>query len=153
MFRIDTPLQSIQLPVGMHTTTQPALTWNNIAAQKIFRQLRLTLLTLKQAADMLQDEGLDTAEQQTIRYKLQPRLRRAQDSLQDLRRLPISQHPDTVELVQCMTFLILAVDMHLNGYLAINQNDESFEMFQRNIMRALHSLTDLRNHWDELVRS
>ena len=146
MFRTDTPLLATQRPVELSVAVQSHRTWNNIAAQKIFRQLRLTLLTLKHTAEILSTEILDLNEQQTIRYKLQPRLRRANDSLQDLRQLPVSQHADTVELVQCMTVLILAVDMHLNGYLSINQNNESLEMFHRNIDRALNSLNDLRTY-------
>lgn len=153
MFRTDTHLLATHRPVDLPVAIQSHKTWNNIAAQKMFRQLRLTLLTLKYTADILGTENSDPNEQQTIRYKLQPRLRRANDSLQDLRQLPIAQHSDAVELVQCMTVLILAVDMHVNGYLAINQNNESLDMFHRNIDRALSSLSDLRTYWDTLVRA
>ena len=152
MFRADIQIQTNQRPFDKAVGAQSHNTWNNIVAQKIFRQLRLTLLTLKQTEDILSNENLDIAEQKTIRYKLQPRLRRANESLQDLRKLPISQHPDTVELVQCLTVLILAVDMHINGYLPINQNNESLEMFNRNIDRALLSLNDLRTYWNDLIR-
>jgi hypothetical protein len=83
---------------------------------------------------------------QAVRVWLQPSARQAETALHKLREYRLIHIPATTELIQCLTVLVLAADMLIQGQLSGSGARETYELLRRNADRAMKSLQVLREH-------
>ncbi|HWQ14766.1 MAG TPA: hypothetical protein VNL77_18350, partial [Roseiflexaceae bacterium] len=72
--------------------------------------------------------------------------RQAEAALHRLRAYRLIHIPATTDLIQCLTVLVLAADMLIQGQLTDNGTRETYELLRRNADRAMKSLSALREH-------
>jgi hypothetical protein len=121
------------------TATSPSL-------HAVLHQLTQSLTVLSNAAELVHDERALTLGAQPLRVWLQPNARQAEASLHRLREFRLAQIPATTDLIQCLTVLVLAADMLIQGHLSDTGTAETYDLLRRNADRAMKSLHLLREH-------
>ncbi|HMO56270.1 MAG TPA: hypothetical protein PKA05_11195 [Roseiflexaceae bacterium] len=115
-------------------------------AGSILQQLAVSLDVLGRAAEYCrapQQSGQTLVQLQSL---LTPHARQAEAALRRLRELRLTSDPAATELIQCLTVLVLAADMIVQGQLVGIQARETCDLLERNASRALASLRELRIH-------
>ncbi|MGQ9826926.1 MAG: hypothetical protein ACUVSW_03590 [Roseiflexus sp.] len=130
-----TPAARIDPRTNLHTRT---------SLQTIMRQLNKSLTVLASAADMLIQGRRGGAVSQSLLIWLQPNARQAEDALRRLREYQLTGSPAATELIQCLTVLVLAADMIVQGQLRDDTSPETYKLLRRNADRALKSLEELK---------
>ncbi|ABU56967.1 hypothetical protein [Roseiflexus castenholzii] len=140
---------SPSLPVVL-TQSQAALSdmhkgvQRRAALQAIMRQLSKSLTVLASAADMIVQGRTDGIASQSFLFWLQPNARQAEDALHRLREYRLTGSPAATELIQCLTVLVLAADMIVQGQLRGDASLETYDLLHRNADRAIKSLEELK---------
>jgi hypothetical protein len=114
------------------------------ALQAIMRQLSKSLTVLAGAADMMVQGRTDGVASQSFLIWLQPNARQAEEALRRLREYRLTGSPAATDLIQCLTVLVLAADMIVQGQLRGDAPVETYDLLRRNADRALKSLEDLK---------
>jgi len=114
--------------------------------QAVLHQLTQSLTVLSSAAELVLAGRTSGVAAQPLRVWLQPNARQAEASLHRLREFRLAQIPATTELIQCLTVLVLAADMLIQGHLSDAGATETYELLRRNADRAMKSLQVLREH-------
>lgn len=114
------------------------------ALQAIMRQLSKSLTVLASAVDMIVQGRTDSAAFQSFLIWLQPNARQAEEALHRLREYRLTGSPAATELIQCLTVLVLAADMLVQGQLRGDASFETYDLLRRNADRAIKSLEDLK---------
>lgn len=114
------------------------------ALQAIMRQLSKSLTVLASAADMIVQGRTEGAASQSFLIWLQPNARQAEEALHRLREYRLTGSPAATELIQCLTVLVLAADMIVQGQLRGDASVETYDLLRRNADRALKSLEELK---------
>jgi hypothetical protein len=114
------------------------------ALQAIMRQLNKSLTVLASAADMLTQGRRGGAVSQSLLIWLQPNARQAEEALRRLREYQLTGSSAATELIQCLTVLVLAADMIVQGQLRDDTSLETYELLRRNADRALKSMEELK---------
>lgn len=112
--------------------------------QATMRQLSKSLIVLASAADMIVQARTDGAASQSFLIWLQPNARQAEEALHRLREYRLTGSPAATELIQCLTVLVLAADMIVQGQLRGDASIETYDLLRRNADRALKSLEELK---------
>lgn len=110
----------------------------------VFQQLTQALTVLSSTAEMLAEGRSYVPAVQTLRMWLHPNARQAEDAMHRLRKLRLAKTPAATELSQCLTVLVLAADMLINGQLTGSGAQETYDLLRRNADRAIKSLGELR---------
>ncbi len=116
----------------------------NSTLRVVFQQLTQALTVLSSTAEMLSDGKTYVPAVQTLRMWLHPNARQAEDAMHRLRKLRLAKTPAATELSQCLTVLVLAADMLMNGQLTGSGTQETYDLLRRNADRAIKSLGELR---------
>lgn len=132
-----------------HQAEQP----DDNAVQAIFRQLNQSLTVLSSAAELVLEGRASGTASQRIRIWLQPNARQAEEALHRLRDMHLAQAPAATDLIQCLTVLVLAADMIVQGHLSGDHTSESYSLLRRNAERAMKSLHELRSQLSANTRS
>lgn len=131
-----------------HAQAAPADLRTNLhmrtALQAIMRQLNKSLTILASTADMLAKGHRDGTVSQSLLIWLQPNARQAEEALRRLREYQLTRSPAATELIQCLTVLVLAADMIVQGQLRDDTSLETYELLRRNADRALKNLEELK---------
>jgi hypothetical protein len=114
------------------------------ALTTILQQLQQSLTVLSSAAELVLEGKSATPAAQPLRVWLQPNARQAEAALHRLREFRILHLPAATELIQCLTVLVLAADMLIQGHLKDGGMVENYQLLRRNAERAMRSLNDLR---------
>jgi nucleoid-associated protein YejK len=107
-------------------------------------QLAQSLDVLGRAADLFREQSNSEQAIRQMRQILQPHARQAEAALRRLRELRLANAPAATELIQCLTVLVLAADMIVQGHLSHTYAIETCELIERNAERALAGLNALR---------
>jgi hypothetical protein len=126
--------QPAEQPGDTTSSTLPAL----------FHQLSQALTVLSSTAELLSDGRSHAPPVQTLRMWLQPNARQAEDAMHRLRNMRLAKTSAATELSQCLTVLVLAADMLINGQLTGSGAQETYDLLRRNADRAMKSLVELR---------
>jgi len=114
------------------------------ALQAIMRQLTKSLTVLASAADMMVQGRAGSTVSQSFLIWLQPNARQAEEALHRLREYRLTASPAATDLIQCLTVLVLAADMIVQGQLRGDASVETYDLLRRNADRALKSLEELK---------
>lgn len=136
------PVAAVQAGAGSTTAGAPA----GSSLHNIFHQLTQALTVLSSAAELVLEGKADEPAAQPLRVWLQPNARQAEAALHRLREHRLAHIPATTDLIQCLTVLVLAADMLIQGQLAGTGTREIYELLRRNADRAAKSLQTLREH-------
>ncbi len=112
--------------------------------QATVRQLSKSLTVLASAADIMVQGRTDSMASQSFLIWLQPNARQAEDALHRLREYRLTGSPAATELIQCLTVLVLAADMIVQGQLRGDASVETYDLLRRNADRAIKSLEELK---------
>jgi hypothetical protein len=112
--------------------------------QAVFYRLTQSLAVLNSAAELLTESDTPKPNLQTLRTWLQPNARQAEMAMHQLRSLRLTKTAAATELSQCLTVLVLAADMLINGQLSGDDMQETYDLLRRNSDRAMKSLVELR---------
>lgn len=110
----------------------------------LFRQLTQSLTVLSSAAELVVERRAGGPSAQRIRVWLQPNARQAEEALHRLREMHLAHTPAATDLIQCLTVLVLAADMIVQGHLPEDHASESYDLLRRNADRAMKRLHELR---------
>lgn len=135
-----TPNGAPAAPLDMHKSIH-----RRAALQAIMRQLSKSLTVLASAADIIMQGRTDGAAPQSFLIWLQPNARQAEAALHRLREYRLTGSPAATELIQCLTVLVLAADMIVQGQLRGDASVETYDLLRRNADRAIKSLEDLKS--------
>lgn len=136
------PVAVAQAGAGYMAAGAPA----GSSLHNIFHQLTQSLTVLSSAAELVLEGKADEPSAQPLRVWLQPNARQAEAALHRLREHRLVHIPATTDLIQCLTVLVLAADMLIQGQLAGAGSRETYELLRRNADRAVKSLQALREH-------
>lgn len=111
--------------------------------QRLVRQLAEALEALRHLAGLIASEDARPSRRSLQRW-LQPNARQAEQAMHELRGLRLVKSPALTDLSQCLTVLVLAADMLVQGQLSGSDRQEFYELLQRNTGGALDALHTLR---------
>jgi hypothetical protein len=111
---------------------------------QVFQQLTQSLTVLSGAAELVLDGKTGTPDLQSLRDWLQPNARQAEAAMHQLRDLRLAKSPAATELSQCLTVLVLAADMLVQGQLTGADALTFYGLLRRNADSAIQSLDELR---------
>lgn len=137
------PVQPGRAPMPLPSGAAISVPTRN-ALQTIMRQLSKSLTVLTSTADILLQGRVTGAAAQPFIIWLQPNARQAETALHRLREYRLTSSPTATELTQCMTVLVLAADMIVQGQLSGSIPLETYELLRRNADRAMKCLHDFR---------
>lgn len=112
--------------------------------QTVMRQLSKSLTVLASTADLVVQGRVNGVASQSLLIWLQPNARQAEAALHRLREYRLTGSPAATELIQCLTVLVLAADMIVQGQLSGNASVETYDLLRRNADRAMKSLHELK---------
>ncbi len=110
----------------------------------VMRQLSKSLTVLASTADLIVQGRVNGVASQSLLIWLQPNARQAEAALHRLREYRLAGSPAATELIQCLTVLVLAADMIVQGQLSGNASVETYDLLRRNADRAMKSLHELK---------
>jgi hypothetical protein len=129
---------------GTPLTRSGATVFDTTTIQNILHQLAQALTVLSSATDLFLNENTSDSDAQRIMIWLTPNARLAEEALHQLREYEFFRQEVGMELTQCLTVLILAADMIVQGHLTLGASQEAFILVRRNAERAMRSLQELR---------
>jgi len=119
----------------------------NAAVHHVFQQLTQSLTVLTGAAELVLEGKTAEPNAQAIRVWLQPNARQAEAAMHRLRDLRLTKSAAATELSQCLTVLVLAADMLVQGQLSGADALTFYGLLRRNADAAMKSLGELRSQF------
>jgi hypothetical protein len=114
----------------------------------LLKQLTQSLAVLSSVCELVL-EGRSTAPSvQATQVWLQPNARQAEAAMHSLRDLRLTKSPALTDLSQCLTVLVLAADMLVQGHLLGAEAVPFYDLLRRNADGAMKNLTELRAQHD-----
>ncbi len=144
MLESSPPLSVVLIQAQSSSPDMHKSSHRRAALQAIMRQLSKSLTVLASAADMMVQGRTDGVASQSFLIWLQPNARQAEDALRRLREYRLTGSAAATELIQCLTVLVLAADMIVQGQLRGDASIETYDLLRRNADRAIKSLEDLK---------